>query len=220
MQTSLLYCMIVGVLASLWTPGEVRRDPRNWESTLGTITAGPAIRRLQDSDFLMWHVFYMEKQSCRKGWMRFPWNTKYLQNLALDIQAVEYVMMIENCRKLWLVDNESRRECALTHVGKGNCSSKLQTEEKWLVFKAQNFPKSEEVNALVFEFGSAYWFLTSARGANILKIRKTPRSQALSLKGRRKGEEEQKKVRIFTDRHTVRVHVIRKIYSLRSSFLI
>jgi len=42
---------------------------------------------------------------------------------------------------------------------------------------------------------------TSARGVNILKIRKTPRSRALAPQGPGKGEEE------HTHRHTVKAHV-------------
>jgi len=43
--------------------------------------------------------------------------------------------------------------------------------------------------------------LTSARGVNLLQVRKTPRSQALAPHGPRKGEEE------HTHRHTVKAHV-------------
>ena len=42
---------------------------------------------------------------------------------------------------------------------------------------------------------------TSARAANIFKIRKTPRSQALAPQGPRKGGEE------HAHRHTVKAHV-------------
>ena len=43
--------------------------------------------------------------------------------------------------------------------------------------------------------------LTPGRGAKLLKIRKTPRSQALAPQGPRKGEEE------YTHRHTLKAYV-------------
>jgi len=55
---------------------------------------------------------------------------------------------------------------------------------------------SLRVESFFFEFGSVYWSLTSARGAKLFKIQKTPRSQALAPQGL--GREQRN---IHTDTH-------------------
>jgi len=70
------------------------------------------------------------------------------------------------------------------------------------------FPDTRFAGVWVFSTGTVFLVIweclsigSSARGAKLLKIRKTPRSQALSPQGPRKGEEE------HTYRHTLKAYV-------------